>query len=130
MKASNIYVDVLKYGADNLNRGVTYTEAISYLGQKAPRGDFELYFNNWFYDNFHSENIPVLKKKQSETVILTKDDLTEANSQQVFLTSSAYFKLMTLMNDSVSKETVISLMFSSVSFVISIVLFIYILFKF
>ncbi len=130
MKSSNIYIDVLKYGAENLNRGITYSEAIRHLGSSAPKGDFELYFNNWFYDNFHSENIPVLKRKQSETVILTRDELKEANSQQVFLTSSAYFKLMTLQNDSVLKETIISLMFSSVSFVISIVLFIYILFKF
>ncbi len=130
MKISNIYIDVLKYGAENLNRGITYDEAIRHLGAMAPKGDFELYFNNWFYDNFHSENIPVLKTKQSESVILTKEDLIEANSQQVFLTSPAYFKLMTYTNDSVSKETVICMMFSSVSFVISIVLFIYILFRF
>lgn len=129
MTKSNIYIDVLNYGAENLNRGITYEEAIRYLGNRAPKGDFEMYFNNWFYDNFHSENIPALKKKQSETVILTKEELSEANTQQVFLTSSAYFKLITLTNDSVSKENLISLIFSSVSIVISLVLFIYILFN-
>jgi hypothetical protein len=130
MKSSNIYIDVLRYGAENLNRGITYAEAIRQLGSRAPKGDFELYFNNWFYDNFHSESIPELKRKQSETVILTKEELNEANNQQVFLTSAAYFKLMSFSNDNVSKETVINLIFSSVAFVISLVLFVYVLFKF
>lgn len=129
MKSSNIYIEVLKYGAENLNRGVTYKEVIRHLGGKAPQGDFELYFNNWFYDNFHSENIPVLKKKQSETVILTREDLNQANELQVFLTSSAYFKFLTYSRDGISKELLISLILSSVSFVISIAVYLYILIK-
>jgi hypothetical protein len=129
VKSSNIYIEVLKYGAENLNRGITYKEAIKHLGHKAPQGDFELYFNNWFYDNFHSEKIPVLKKKQSETVILTRDELNEANEQQVFLTSSAYFKFMTYSSDGISKEVLISLILASVAFVVSIAVYLYALIK-
>lgn len=130
MKTSNIYVEVLKYGAEQLNRGITYNEALKYLGNKAPKGDFELYFNNWFYDNFHSESVPVLKKKKSENVILTKEDLDQANNEQVFLTSSAYFKLMSFSNDSVSKETVISLILSSTALVISVAIYLFILIRY
>lgn len=130
MSISNIYVDVLKYGAENLSRGITYTEAVRHLGNKAPGGDFELYFNNWFYDNFHSENIPALKKKHSETVILSKEELEEANEQQVFLTSSAYFKLLSFSKDGLSKDSAISLILSTASLVISISVFIFILIRY
>ncbi len=130
MSISNIYVDVLKYGAENLSRGITYREAIKHLGNKAPKGDFEVYFNNWFYDNFHSEKIPALKKKHSETVILSKEELKEANDQQVFLTSSAYFKLMSFSGDGLSKDTAISLILSTASLVISISVFIFILIRY
>ncbi len=130
MSISNIYVDVLKYGAENLSRGITYREAIKHLGNKAPKGDFEVYFNNWFYDNFHSEKIPALKKKHSETVILSKVELKEANDQQVFLTSSAYFKLMSFSGDGLSKDTAISLILSTASLVISISVFIFILIRY
>ncbi|MFO7809952.1 MAG: hypothetical protein R6V47_01090 [Candidatus Delongbacteria bacterium] len=130
MSISNIYIEVLKYGAENLNRGVTYNEAIRHLGRNAPKGDFELYFNNWFYDNFHSEKVPVLKRKQSEAVILSRDELKEANDKQVFLTSSAYFKLMSFSNDGMSKEAIISLIISSTAFVISIATYLFILIRY
>jgi hypothetical protein len=129
MKKTNIYLEVLKYGAENLSRGITYNDAVKYLGYNAPGGDFELYFNNWFYDNFHSENVPVLKKKQNENVILTKEDLSEANGHVVFLTSNAYFKYMTYSADNMPKETMISLIFASVSLVISIAIYLFILIR-
>jgi len=129
MKKTNIYLEVLRYGAENLNSGVTYEQAIKQLGFNAPGGDFELYFNNWFYDNFHSEHIPVLRKKHNENVILSRDDLKEANSQKVFMTSNAYFKYMSYSGDNIPKETMISLILASASLVISIAIYLFILIR-
>jgi len=129
MKKPNIYLEVLKYGAENMSRGITYKEALWHLGANAPKGDFEIYFNNWFYDNFHSENVPVLKKKQNENVILTREDLEQANTQQVFLTSNAYFKYCSYSANGISKETLISLILASVSLVISIAIYLFILIR-
>jgi len=129
MKKTNIYLEVLRYGAENLNGGISYDQAIKQLGYNAPGGDFELYFNNWFYDNFHSENIPVLRKKQNENVILASADLKEANGQKVFMTSNAYFKYMSYSGDSISKETLISLILASASLVISIAIYLFILIR-
>jgi hypothetical protein len=129
MKKTNIYLEVLKFGAENMSMGISYNEALKHLGYNAPKGDFELYFNNWFYDNFHSECVPVLKKKQNESVILTRDDLNEANGHKVFLTSSAYFKYMSYTSDGVSKGTLVSIILASVSLVISLATYLFILIR-
>ncbi len=69
MTKENIYIKTLQFGADNFKEGVTYNQVREYLGKDAPPegSNHELSFLNWFFDNFHQQELLSLERKNASS---------------------------------------------------------------
>ena len=97
MTEENIYTIALKYGADNLNNGITYNNLLSHLKSKGKSldKDIQRYFHVWFYENFYVDAIyPKIKDFRwtsgdlGENVLAVHDDkkaILTGNSHQMYL---------------------------------------------
>jgi hypothetical protein len=98
MKNKNIYIDSLKYGADHLQRGVSYIELRKHLlesGHEIPPG-FEPYFKVWFFTNFFTSIMVQLRQSNAGAFgLLLQDIRNEMHDGELgIITAEAYETLL------------------------------------
>lgn len=88
---NNIYIETLKIGAENLDKGISYSQVVEQLTQIGISIEpyFEEYFMLWFFTNFYERSMTNIIRTQSNRWF-RKEEYGSALNFPVILTGEAY----------------------------------------
>lgn len=91
---NNIYISSLEFGAKHFPDGISYNQLLAHLDslEKKPIGEFEEYFQQWFFKNFFEFNTFRNLNQPQSGGIAHKSNYISLYDKKLVMTADAYFK--------------------------------------
>ena len=90
---SNIYIDALSLGSKNMSNGISFNDLKDRLCSKGYtiEGEFEKYFEHWFFSNFfHKSATWEVKKFETGSTRILSHNLSQYHKDKCMLTGEAF----------------------------------------
>jgi hypothetical protein len=137
MKNDNLYIEALKFGRDNMNSGVSFSEMKTHLESKGHviSENFKGYLRFWFYENFFKNGVTNTLNYYSGSTSAVLSYLNEGkfDYDKCIMTGNAYENLIDFENLQQARKSskqsymgsiwaiVISAVFAAIQIVLAIV---------